>query len=180
LNENSFEFQQVFASAILKPTPVVVNGTPRSRKKAATTPAAPPPGVGYFVREASRSYARALQLVFVQHGVTLPQFFYLRVLWNGDGISQATLCAQIGVDRATASFVLTTMEKQGMIVRQTDPSDLRKTNIFLTPLGRRLRVPLLRVANGVNASATRGMTASEVDRLRAALETIVANLQAPG
>jgi DNA-binding MarR family transcriptional regulator len=71
------------------------------------------------------------------------------------------------------------MEKQGMIVRQTDPSDLRKTNIFLTPLGRRLRVPLLRVANGVNAGATRGMATSEVDRLRAALKTIVANLQAP-
>jgi DNA-binding MarR family transcriptional regulator len=165
---------------MLKRSLVVVNGTPRSRKKAATPPAVPPPGVGYFVREASRSYARALQLVFVRHGVTLPQFFYLRVLWNGDGISQATLCAQIGVDRATASFVLTTMEKQGMIVRQTDPGDLRKTNIFLTPLGRRLRVPLLRVANGVNATATRGMAASEVDLLRAGLETIVANLQAPG
>ncbi|HEY5341746.1 MAG TPA: MarR family transcriptional regulator, partial [Candidatus Aquilonibacter sp.] len=108
---------------------MVVNGTP-------------PPGVGYFVREASRSYARALQALVVEHGVTLPQFFYLRVLWSGDGISQASLCQRIGVDRATASFVLTTMEKQGMIVRQTDPADLRKTNIFLTPLGRRLRVPL--------------------------------------
>jgi MarR family transcriptional regulator, organic hydroperoxide resistance regulator len=153
---------------------VVVNGAVRSRKKPAP-PAVPPPGAGYYVREASRSYARALQ----ELGVTLPQFFYLRVLWNGDGISQRTLSDQIGVDRATASFVLTTMERQGMIVRRTDPADLRKTNIFLTPRGRRLRVPLLRVANGVNATATRGMAAAEIERLKSALKTIVVNLQAP-
>jgi DNA-binding MarR family transcriptional regulator len=150
------------------------------KRSSVVVKAVPAPGVGYFVREASRSYARALTGVFVKHGVTLPQFFYLRVLWNGDGISQTALSGQIGVDRATASFVLTTMEKQGMIVRRTDPADLRKTNIFLTPLGRRLRTPLLRVANGVNATATRGMPASQIDQLRSALQTIVANLQAPG
>ena len=138
-----------------------------------------PPGVGYFVREASRSYARALQVVFVEHGVTLPQFFYLRVLWNGDGISQATLSGRIGTDRATASFVLTTMEKQGMIVRRPDPRDRRKTNIFLTPRGRRLRLPLLRVANRVNDRATRGLAAAQVEQLKSALETIVGNLQPP-
>ncbi len=137
----------------------------------------PPPGVGYFVREASRSYARALQLVFVEHGVTLPQFFYLRVLWSGDGISQATLSGRIGVDRATASFVLTTMEKQGMIERRSDPRDLRKTNIFLTPRGRRLRLPLLRLANRVNDRATRGLAAAQVEQLKGMLETIVGNLQ---
>jgi MarR family transcriptional regulator, organic hydroperoxide resistance regulator len=151
---------------MLKRSEVVVNGTP-------------PPGVGYFVREASRSYARALQVLVVEHGVTLPQFFYLRVLWSGDGISQASLCQRIGVDRATASFVLTTMEKQGMIVRRSDPRDRRKTNIFLTARGRRLRLPLLRLANDVNANATRGLAPGEVERLKSALKTIVANLQGP-
>jgi DNA-binding MarR family transcriptional regulator len=140
----------------------------------------PPPGVGYFVREASRGYARALQAVFVEHGVTLPQFFYLRVLWAGDGISQANLCQRVGVDRATASFVLTAMEKQGMVVRRIDPGDRRKTNVFLTALGRRLRTPLLRVANSVNASATRGLAADDVERLKNDLARIIANLQAPG
>jgi DNA-binding MarR family transcriptional regulator len=165
LEPNSFEFQQVFALAMLKRSVVVVK--------------VPPPGVGYFVREASRGYARALQAVFVEHGVTLPQFFYLRVLWGGDGISQADLCQRIGVDRATASFVITTMEKQGMIVRRTDPTDRRKTNVFLTALGRRLRSPLLRLANKVNAGATRGLPAEDVERVKNALARIVANLQAP-
>ncbi len=163
---------------MLKRSAVVVNGA-RKRSKKARTPGLPAPGVGYFVREASRSYARALQSVVVEHGVTLPQFFYLRVLWSGDGISQASLCQRIGVDRATASFVLTTMEKQGMIVRRTDPGDLRKTNIFLTARGRRLRLPLLRVATDINARATRGMAAGEVERIKSALNTIVANLQGP-
>jgi MarR family transcriptional regulator, organic hydroperoxide resistance regulator len=140
----------------------------------------PPPGVGFFVREASRSYARALQTAFIEHDVTLPQFFYLRVLWSGDGISQATLGARIGVDRATTSFVLTAMEKQGRIVRRPDPDDLRKTNVFLTARGRRLRGPLLRVANGINAAATRGMTAAEVERIKTSLKTIVANLAESG
>ena len=149
---------------MLKRSVVVVNRTP-------------PPGVGYFVREASRSYARALQAVVVEHGVTLPQFFYLRVLWSGDGISQASLRQRIGVDRATASFVLATMEKQGMIARRTDLSDRRKTNVFLTPRGRRLRLPLLRLANKVNVNATRGLASGEVERVKNALKTIVANLQ---
>jgi DNA-binding MarR family transcriptional regulator len=144
-----------------------------------TSRPAAPPGVGYFVREASRSFSRALQDVFFERGVTLPQFLYLRVLWEADGVSQAYLSRRIGADRATVSFVLNTMEKQKMIVRRPDPGDQRKTNVFLTPFGRRLRTPLLRLANGINASATRGLKKQQIEDVTAALKLIVSNLQQP-
>jgi MarR family transcriptional regulator, organic hydroperoxide resistance regulator len=142
-----------------------------------TSRAAVPPGVGYFVREASRSFSRALQDVFFERGVTLPQFLYLRVLWEADGVSQAYLSRRIGADRATVSFVLNTMEKQNMIVRRPDPDDLRKTKIFLTTFGRRLRAPLLRLANDINATATRGLKKQQIDQVTDVLKAIIGNLQ---
>ena len=165
--------------AILNRQIVVVNARTQNRKKTILAPM-PPPGVGFYIREASRAYARALSVALVEHGVTLPQFFFLRVLWAGDGINQSELSSQIGVDRGTASFTLTSMEKQGMIERHTDADDLRKTKIYLTALGRRLRAPLLRVANKLNDNATLGMPDAEIERVKRALDRIVANLSGSG
>jgi DNA-binding MarR family transcriptional regulator len=161
------ELQQVLLFDMLKRALVVVK----------TSRTAAPPGVGYFVREASRGFSRALQDVFIERGVTLPQFLYLRVLWEGDGVSQTYLSRRIGADRATVSFVLNTMEKQRMIVRKPDPGDQRKTNVFLTPLGRRLRTPLLDLANSVNTAATRGLNEAQIDAVTGALKQIISNLQ---
>jgi DNA-binding MarR family transcriptional regulator len=161
---------------MLKGFGVLVNGQTKSAKGASPSGAGPH-GVGYFIREASRDYARALQVEFAELGVTLPQFFYLRLLWSDDGVHQATISQRIGVDRATASFVLTTMEREGMIERRSDASDLRKTRIFLTPTGRRLRAPLLRVADRINRRATRGLPPAEVDRIVDGLKLMIANLR---
>jgi hypothetical protein len=53
---------------------------------------------------------------------------------------------------------------------------LRKTNIFLTAAGKRLRSPLLRIANEANATATRGIPAADVERFKAFLRVTTENL----
>lgn len=135
------------------------------------------PGVGYFVREASRAYSRVLQTGFVELGVTPPQFFYLRALWENDGMTQTELGTRLGSDRGTISFVLTTMEKQGLIERRVDAQDLRRTRVFLTSRGKRLRGPLLSIANRMNDVATAGLSATAVTQVKNSLEKIIMNLE---
>jgi DNA-binding MarR family transcriptional regulator len=136
--------------------------------------------VGFWVREASRALSRVLQDEFAAHEVTTPQFFYLRALWEGDGVSQMEISQRLGVDRATATIVLASMERGGLIERHRDADDLRRINVYLTERGAALKTPLLRAANRVNAIATEGFEPAEAATLKELLQRLVGNLNTGG
>jgi DNA-binding MarR family transcriptional regulator len=53
------------------------------------------------------------------------------------------LAEQLGVDAPTVTRKVQQLEREGMVVRQTDPDDRRATRIRLAPAGRRTLVRVL-------------------------------------
>ena len=47
--------------------------------------------LGYLVRDANRAFQRLLERRISPHGVTRGQWYFLRVLWEEDGLSQREL-----------------------------------------------------------------------------------------
>ena len=47
--------------------------------------------LGYLVRDANRAFQRLLERRISPHGVTRGQWYFLRVLWKEDGLSQREL-----------------------------------------------------------------------------------------
>jgi MarR family transcriptional regulator, organic hydroperoxide resistance regulator len=137
-----------------------------------------PPGtsVGYLVREAHRAFSRSLQARIGPAGVTIGMWFFLRVLWEEDGISQRELSQRVRMMEPTTVAALRNMERCGIVARVRNRADRRVVNVFLTEYGRGLRDALLPHAAAVNALARRGVTATEIDTLRAILEKIRRNL----
>src|SRR6516165_11811508 len=104
-----------------------------------------PPHVssGYLVRDAHRAFQRLLERRIAGYGVTRGQWYFLRVLWITDGLSQRELSARVGMMEPTTVIALRSMERSGLIRRARSADDKRRAQVWLTPKAQRLRNELL-------------------------------------
>src|ERR1700729_89644 len=121
---------------------------------------------GYLVRDAHRAFQRLLERRIASYGVARGQWYFLRVLWNADGLSQRELSARVGMMEPTTVIALRGMEASGLIRRVRGDDDRRKVRVFLTAKAKRLRNELLTVARGITAEAEHGITARELTTFR--------------
>jgi DNA-binding MarR family transcriptional regulator len=136
--------------------------------------------IGYQVRMANRAIQRALQSRIEPYGVTLGMWYFLRALWEEDGLTQRELSQRVGTMEPTTLTAIATMEKAGFVTRRRNPDDRRRINIRLTDKGRRLRQQLLPLAIEVLDVATKGLSPRERDALLIMLRAIQANLESAG
>jgi len=136
----------------------------------------PTRSAGYLVRDAHRAFQRLLEQRIAGSGVTRGQWYFLRVLWSEDGLSQRELSERVGMMEPTTVIALRSMEKAGLIRRVRDDEDKRKTQVWLTPKAKRLRNQLLLVALGINEQAAEGVERDELTTLRRVLARMTANL----
>ena len=134
--------------------------------------------LGFQVRDLNRLMQRALSARIAPHGVAPGAWYFLRVLWEEDGLTQRELAARIGMREPTAVIALRGMEEAGWITRARDDADRRRVHVHLTPTGRALRERLLPEARAVIANATSGMTHEEAATLLALLRRARATLSA--
>jgi DNA-binding MarR family transcriptional regulator len=121
--------------------------------------------LGFQVRDLNRLMQRALAARIAPAGVAPGAWYFLRVLWEEDGLTQRELATRIGMQEPTAVIALRGMEEAGWITRARSAEDKRKVHVHLTPAGRALRETLLPEARAVIGMATAGMTEAEVTAL---------------
>ncbi len=134
--------------------------------------------IGYAVRMTHRAFVRVLQARIAPHGVTAGMWYFLRVLWIEDGLTQRELSQRIGMMEPTTVTALNNMARHGLIRRRRNPRDKRKINIYLTARGRALRKTLGPLAMEVNAVALQDFSPREIDVLRRLLGRARARLLA--
>src|SRR5215469_11087172 len=131
---------------------------------------------GYLVRDAHRAFQRLLERQIAPYGVTRGQWYFLRVLWTADGLSQRELSARVGMMEPTTVIALRGMERAQLIRRLRADDDRRKVRVFLTVKAKRLRDELLTVARGITTTAEEGITARELGTFRRVIARMTANL----
>ena len=132
--------------------------------------------VGHQVRWTHRALQRALEARIRPYGITLGMWYFLRVLWEEDGLNQRELSERAGTAEPTTVTALHAMERRGLVVRVQNQDDRRKSNIFLTKPARELRELLLPEARAVNRVATAGLPTAEVEALKRTLTRLRTNL----
>jgi DNA-binding MarR family transcriptional regulator len=136
-------------------------------------------GLGMLLRAADSIFNRHLRDALAQHDVTFGQFQHLRNLWVENGLTQAELSRRIGIEMASSTAILESLEARRLITRVRNAADRRKINVFLTPAGAALKKPLMACAARVNRKARRGLTDAELAGVFALVGRIIANLEAP-
>src|SRR5258708_2232093 len=131
---------------------------------------------GYLVRDAHRAFQRLLERRIAAYGVTRGQWYFLRVLWTADGLSQRELSARVGMMEPTTAVALRSMERSQLIRRLRAEDDRRKVRVFLTAKAKRLRNELLTVAVGITADAEQGIAARDLANFRRVIARMTANL----
>jgi DNA-binding MarR family transcriptional regulator len=138
--------------------------------------AVPNDRLAHLVKDATRALVRALQMRLAAHAVSFGHWTFLRILWEGDGLTQRELSEQAGVMEPTTFSALKAMERLGYIRRRQRGGDRKKVYILLTPKGRRLRDQLVPLAEEVNAIAVRGLRKADIAATRNVLLAIIENV----
>jgi DNA-binding MarR family transcriptional regulator len=138
--------------------------------------AVPDDRLAHLVKDATRALVRALQMRLAAHAVSFGHWTFLRILWEGDGLTQRELSEQAGVTEPTTFSALKAMERLGYIRRRQRGGDQKKVYILLTPKGRRLRERLVPLAEEVNSIAVRGVGKAGIAATRHVLLAIIENL----
>jgi DNA-binding MarR family transcriptional regulator len=154
--------------------PRSLSRTKRAPRRAVEFP--PRLSSGYLVRDAHRAFQRLLERRIAAYGVTRGQWYFLRVLWNADGLSQRELSARVGMMEPTTVIALRGMETSGLIRRVRSADDRRKVGVFLTAKAKRLRNELLDVARGITEEAEQGVAARDLAAFRRVIARMTANL----
>jgi MarR family transcriptional regulator, organic hydroperoxide resistance regulator len=131
---------------------------------------------GYLVRDAHRAFQKLLEKRIAAHGITRGQWYFLRILWMEDGLSQRELSARVGMMEPTTVIALRSMEKAGLIRRSRSTEDKRVTNVWLTTKAKRIRAPMLLLARDINEIAGHGVNREEFEVFRRAITRMTENL----
>lgn len=109
-------------------------------------------------------------------GVTGPQRFAVRIVSRFPGISAGELAGLLHVHPSTLTGVLDRLVRRGLLTRETDPRDGRRTLLRATGPGRRLdRIRRGTVEARVRAALDR-LRPAQVAGARSALETLAGAL----
>lgn len=101
----------------------------------------------------------------------------LYVLWQEDGVPIKTVSDQCGLAITSLTTMLERMEKQGLITRIQDPSDKRKTLLFLTDKARSLKNDYDEVSNQMGDIYYRGFSEEEIRQFEGYLDRVRNNLE---
>jgi MarR family transcriptional regulator, organic hydroperoxide resistance regulator len=138
--------------------------------------AVPDDRLAHLVKDSTRALVRALQMRLAEHRVSFGHWTFLRILWEGDGLTQRGLSEQAGVMEPTTFSALKAMERLGYIIRRKRGGDRKKVYVLLTPKGRRLRSKLVPLAEDVNRIAVRDARPADIATTRKVLLAIIENL----
>jgi MarR family transcriptional regulator, organic hydroperoxide resistance regulator len=129
--------------------------------------------LGYHVTNLSESWIALLHSRTDNVGGSMPQWRYLRELWEEDGLSQRELSDRVGRQAATTVVAVRQLQRSGLVRTVRSKLDRRKIHVFLTEQGRRLHDLLGPLIDDVEAKVVRDISAREL----AQFKRIMARLQ---
>lgn len=132
---------------------------------------------GHMMRDVNRLLQKALGQRISKHGISLGQWYALRVLWIQDGLTQSEIAQRAGVAPPQIVAALRKMIARGIVVRDKHPTDQRKNVIFLTKRGRQLEALCLAEAVAVNKIALAAISSAEFETCLRVLHRSKSNLE---
>jgi DNA-binding MarR family transcriptional regulator len=135
--------------------------------------------ISYWVARVYAANRTVMYRRFRQAGLSMTpeQWMILVRLWELEGRSQADLAASTSRDAPTVSRILDVMERDGWILRKTDPADARGRLVYLTKQGHALRQTLVPVARVLVEVVERDIPERDLEITRRTLERIARNLE---
>ena len=135
---------------------------------------------GFQVSKIKQLGDRVFEKILASQGIEAfngAQGRILYVLWQEDGVPIKTISEKCGLAITSLTTMLERMEKSGLIIRQQDPGDKRKTLLFLTDMAKALKDDYDAISDRMSEIYYQGFTEDEIRAFEACLERIRLNLE---
>jgi DNA-binding MarR family transcriptional regulator len=110
------------------------------------------------------------------YSVSAEQLHLLFHVYEEDGISQKKLGELTNKSKIATVKAINLLEKNNLVVRVQDSDDLRNNNVYLTPLGKKIKQPLLDLVDQNTENAFRGLGDEEIEAYKQTLRKILKNI----
>lgn len=132
--------------------------------------------LGYHVRTLSESWVALLHRRTDKVGGSMPQWRYLRELWEEDGLSQRELSDRVGRQAATTVVAVRQLQRGGLVRIARSKFDRRKTQVFLTDKGRSLYDLLVPLIDEVEDNVVRGISERDLAQFKRTMARMQENI----
>ncbi|HWE71595.1 MAG TPA: MarR family transcriptional regulator [Stellaceae bacterium] len=137
--------------------------------------------IGLLMRIALFGLRASFKAQLAKHGVPWSAYYYLRVLWETDAITQRELTERVGVMQPNTVSALQTMRRAGWVTIARGDKDRRQILVTLTPKGRTLMQRMLpEIRAAVRSAILENFSAREEKELRRLLNKICDNVRQNG
>ena len=137
-------------------------------------PAHPP--LGLHLTRVARTISRAFDATLAEAGGSLPVWLVLISLKSRPVASQRELAEAVGIQGATLTHHLDTMESAGLVTRRRDPANRRLHLVELTSAGEALFLRLRDAATAFDQRLRAGLSEGEAGQLEALLTRLRDNV----
>jgi MarR family transcriptional regulator for hemolysin len=134
--------------------------------------------LGLYLTRVSRTVSRAFDDALAEAGGSLPVWLVLISLKSGQLASQRELAEAVGIQGATLTHHLNTMESAGLVTRRRDPANRRLHLVELTPDGDTLFFRLRDAAMAFDQRLRAGLSDTEASQLEVLLNKLRDNVSA--
>ena len=134
--------------------------------------------LGLHLTRVSRTVSRAFDDALAAAGGSLPVWLVMISLKSGQLASQRELAGAVGVQGATLTHHLNTMESAGLVTRRRDPENRRLHLVELTPAGDALFLRLRDAAAAFDQQLRTGLSQDEASQLETLLTRLRDNASA--
>ena len=132
--------------------------------------------LGLHLTRVSRTVSRAFDETLAEAGGSLPAWLVLISLKSRQLASQRELAEAVGIQGATLTHHLDTMESAGLVTRRRDPANRRLHLVELTPAGDALFLRLRDAATAFDRRLRAGLSEDDVAQLEALLTRLRDNV----
>lgn len=130
-----------------------------------------------LIATAARLFARRIEERMRPVGVSVSQFPVFAALKDGARLSQKELAALANVEQPSMAQLLSRMERQGLVRRETDPADRRSALVSLTDEARARITPARAILAQGNEEALADMDSAQIDTFIGLLRHFIRNLE---
>lgn len=109
--------------------------------------------------------------------ITPEQWTVLSFLWKEDGITQQILCDATFKDKPSMTRLIDNLEKLGLVIRKTPPTDRRSNLIYLTPEGHNIQEKAEKAVYDTMKFALANIDQKGIEEVRRLLKIVFDNLK---
>ncbi len=132
----------------------------------------------YWLTQVIGRRDRHLTQALKPHGVRVPEWRVLGLLYSRRGLSMSEVADAAAIDPTTLSRTVAELVKDGLIVRLSPVGDKRVTRLALTAAGTRLVEQILPIVFRLNEIAFAGLPAGVIELMQWAFGQMRRNLDA--